>query len=158
MARRWHDSFASANFTSAVSRKKTIVASYGVSSKRKKVKAASPYEREKRYGMITRIWRGWTTPENAAAYERLLRSEIFPSIASRQIAGYRGFSLGRRDHGDEVEFLTSMWFESNDAVKAFAGENYEIAVVPPTARAVLSRFDERATHYVTVVPPPQNLA
>lgn len=54
--------------------------------------------------MITRIWRGWTTPENAAAYETLLRSEIFPGIARRGIAGYRGFSLGRLDRGDEVEF------------------------------------------------------
>jgi antibiotic biosynthesis monooxygenase (ABM) superfamily enzyme len=104
--------------------------------------------------MITRIWRGWTTPENADAYQALLLDEIFPGIASRQVAGYRGISLGRREEGDEVEFVTIMWFDSLAAVQAFAGERYEVAVVPPRARAVLSRFDERSLHYETVVPPP----
>jgi hypothetical protein len=103
--------------------------------------------------MITRIWRGWTTPEQAAAYETLLRSEIFPAIGARAIAGFRGISLGRRDIGPEIEFVTIMWFDSLDAVRAFAGEQYEIAVVPPKARAVLSRFDERSAHYETVVVP-----
>jgi hypothetical protein len=40
-----------------------------------------------------------------------------------------------------------MWFDSLDAVRAFAGEEYEVAVVPPKARALLSRFDERSQHY-----------
>jgi len=103
--------------------------------------------------MITRIWRGWTTPEQAPAYEKLLRTEIFPGIAARAIAGFRGISLGRRDIGREIEFVTIMWFDSLDAVRAFAGEQYEVAVVPPKARAVLSRFDERSAHYETVVTP-----
>ena len=104
--------------------------------------------------MITRIWRGWTTPANAPIYENLLRTEIFASIAARQIAGYRGISLCRRDLGEEVEFVTIMWFDSIDAVRAFAGENYEAAVVPAQARAVLSRFDAVSAHYETVVGPP----
>lgn len=104
--------------------------------------------------MITRIWRGWTTPENAAAYESLLLTEIFPGIAGRKIDGYRGISLARRDLGGEVEFVTLMWFDSLEAVRAFAGDGYEVAVVPPKARAVLSRFEERSAHYETVVPPP----
>ena len=103
--------------------------------------------------MITRIWRGWTTPENAEAYQHLLLTEIFPGIAARNVPGYRGISLGRRDLGQEVEFVTMMWFDSLDAVKVFAGEAYEVAVVPPKARAVLARFDERSAHYETVVPP-----
>ncbi len=104
--------------------------------------------------MITRIWRGWTTLENAAAYENLLLTEIFPGIAGRKIEGYRGISLARRDLGGEVEFVTLMWFDSLDAVRAFAGDGYEVAVVPTKARAVLSRFEERSAHYETVVPPP----
>jgi heme-degrading monooxygenase HmoA len=104
--------------------------------------------------VITRLWRGWTTPENAAAYESLLLTEIFPGIAGRKIDGYRGISLVRRDLGGEVEFVTLMWFDSLDAVRAFAGDGYEVAVVPPKARAVLSRFEERSAHYETVVPPP----
>lgn len=97
--------------------------------------------------MISRIWRGWTTPANADTYEALLKTEIFPGIQNRHIAGYRGIQLLRRELGDEVEFVTIMWFDSLDAVRAFAGEEYEIAVVPPKARAVLARFDARSQHY-----------
>ncbi|MFN3658988.1 MAG: antibiotic biosynthesis monooxygenase family protein [Pseudolabrys sp.] len=97
--------------------------------------------------MISRIWRGWTTPENADAYERLLCDEIFPGILGRGIAGFRRIELFRGPAGDEVEFVTVMWFDSMDAVKAFAGEDHETAVVPPKARAVLKRFDGRSRHY-----------
>lgn len=97
--------------------------------------------------MIKRIWRGWTTPENAERYETLLRREIFEEIASREIEGYRGMELLRRGDGEEVEFMTIMTFASLDAVKAFAGDDYEQAYVPPAARAVLSRFDARSRHY-----------
>ena len=97
--------------------------------------------------MISRVWHGWTTPVNADAYEALLKSEIFTGIEGRHIAGYRGVHLFRRNLGKEVEFVTVMWFESLDAVRAFAGEDYEVAVVPPKARALLSRFDVRSQHY-----------
>jgi antibiotic biosynthesis monooxygenase (ABM) superfamily enzyme len=97
--------------------------------------------------MISRIWHGWTAPANADAYETLLRNEIFEGIQSRQIAGYRGIHLLRRDLGDEVEFITIMWFDSIEAVRAFAGQDYEVAVVPSKARAWLSRFDARSQHY-----------
>ena len=96
--------------------------------------------------MICRIWHGWTVPANADAYERLLRSEIFVGIAARGIRGYRGIQLLRRDTGAEVEFVTMMWFEGFDDVRAFAGTDYERAVVPPAARALLARFDERSAH------------
>ena len=97
--------------------------------------------------MISRVWHGWTTPANADAYEALLKNEIFVGIAGRQIAGYRGIHLLRRDLDHEVEFVTVMWFASLDAVRTFAGEDYETAVVPPKARALLSRFDARSQHY-----------
>ena len=97
--------------------------------------------------MISRIWHGWTTPAHAGAYESLLKSEIFVGIQDRKIAGYRGIHLFRRDVGDEVEFITIMWFDSIDAVRAFAGEDYEKAVVLPEDRLLLSRFDERSQHY-----------
>ena len=97
--------------------------------------------------MISRIWHGWTSPGNADAYEALLKSEIFVGIRDRQIPGFRGIQLFRRDLGVEVEFVTVMWFDSLDAVRAFAGEDYEVAVVPPKARALLARFDARSQHY-----------
>jgi hypothetical protein len=97
--------------------------------------------------MISRVWHGWTTLANADAYESLLKSAIFPSIQHRQIAGYRGVQLFRRNLGDEVEFMTIMWFDSIEAIRAFAGEDYEVAVVPAKARALLARFDARSQHY-----------
>lgn len=97
--------------------------------------------------MIQRIWHGWTRPEQADAYEALLRSEILPGIAARNVPGYRGVTLLRRAMAGEVEFVTVMTFDSLDSVRAFAGEDYEAAVVPPRARALLARFDQRSRHY-----------
>lgn len=97
--------------------------------------------------MIVRIWRGWTVPANAGAYEALLRGEIFPAIAARGIPGYRGIELLRADGPEEVEFSTVMRFESLAAVVEFAGEDHERAHVPAAARALLARFDERSRHY-----------
>ncbi len=97
--------------------------------------------------MISRIWHGWTTAKNADAYENLLTQEIFTSIRARQIKGYRGIHLLRRTLDEEVEFITIMWFDTLDAVQAFAGDDYEAAVVPAKARALLSRFDAYSQHY-----------
>ena len=103
--------------------------------------------------MISRIWHGWTTPENADAYERIVSTEVLPEIAARQIAGYRGAHLLRRPIDDEVEFVTIMWFDSLEAVRDFMGDDYEVAHVPPPARAVLARFDRRSQHYETLLAP-----
>ena len=108
--------------------------------------------------MICRIWHGWTSPDNADSYESLLREEVFRGIASRDISGYSGIELLRRPLEAEVEFVTLMWFDSIDAVRAFAGQDYERAVVPPEARAILSHFDERSTHFEVRVPTPRNSA
>jgi hypothetical protein len=97
--------------------------------------------------MISRIWHGWTTPSNADAYESLLKEEIFVGIQNRRMDGYRGIQLFRRNLGSEEEFVTVMWFESIDAVRIFAGKDYETAVVPQKARLLLSRFDARSQHY-----------
>ncbi|MDX1521835.1 MAG: antibiotic biosynthesis monooxygenase [Anaerolineae bacterium] len=97
--------------------------------------------------MISRIWHGWTTPANADKYEALLKEEIFVGIENRHIRGFKGIQLLRRDAGEEVEFITIMTFASLEAVREFAGEDYDVAVVPDKARALLSRFDERSQHY-----------
>ena len=98
--------------------------------------------------MIGRIWHGWTTRENAEHYESLLKQEIFSGIAEKKVSGYKGIQLFRRPlNNDEVEFVTIMQFDSWDAVKEFAGEDYERAYVPAAAREVLARFDERSQHY-----------
>ena len=84
--------------------------------------------------MIARIWHGWTSPQNADLYEGLLKSEIFPGIVARKIAGFRRIELLRAAAGDDVEFVTVMWFDSMEAIEAFAGADYETAVVPPKAQ------------------------
>ena len=99
--------------------------------------------------MIARIWQGWTSPENADAYEEFLRTTMFPSI--HEVDGFRGADLLRRDEGSEIAFITVTRFESLDAVKRFAGDDYERAVVEPEARRLLSRFDERSAHYELVI-------
>jgi len=97
--------------------------------------------------MIFRIWHGWTSPENADIYENLLKREIFPAIASKNVTGYRGIQLLRRQSNKEIEFVTIMQFDSLEAVKQFAGEDYEKSVVPDKARKVLLRHDDRSQHY-----------
>ena len=93
------------------------------------------------------MWRGWTQRENADAYESFLLSEMFPSM--RGIAGFRGADVLRRDDGEEVAFVTLTRFDSLEAIRAFAGEDYETAVIEPTARELLARHDDRAQHYTT---------
>jgi len=103
--------------------------------------------------MILRYWRGWTTPQNADAYEAIVSGEVLPGIAARSVAGYHGSYLLRRELEEgEVEFATIMLF---DAVRAFAGEDYATAYVPERARAVPTRFDERSAHYETLRTPEQ---
>ena len=97
--------------------------------------------------MISRIWHGWTTLSNADKYAALLKEEIFVGIQNRHIRGFKGIQLLCRQVGDEVEFVTIMMFDSLDAVREFAGRDYEQAVVPEKARAILSHFDERSQHY-----------
>ena len=87
--------------------------------------------------MICRLWRGWTTPDNADAYERIVRGQVIPGIEARKISGFRHIDLMKRDLGEEVEFQTLMWFDS-------------ISHVPTAAREVLERFDERAIHYEVI--------
>ena len=96
--------------------------------------------------MIARIWRGWTKPADAKAYEKLLRDEIFSSIAARKIEGYRGAELFVREAGDEVEFVTLLRFDSMDAVTEFAGADPSNPVIFPKAEALITRM-EQARHY-----------
>jgi antibiotic biosynthesis monooxygenase (ABM) superfamily enzyme len=97
--------------------------------------------------MIARIWHGWTKPADAKVYEEMLRNEIFPGIAARNIKGYRGAELFIREDGDEVEFVTLLRFDSMDAVKEFAGADESKPVIYSKAEALLTRMDERSRHY-----------
>ena len=105
--------------------------------------------------MICRLWRGWTTPENADAYQRIVHHEVIPGIEARKIPGFRHIDLMKRDLGEEVEFQTLMWFDSLEAIKAFMGEDYSVSHVPAQARTILERFDSYALHYEVIDRRPQ---
>ncbi|WP_394837370.1 hypothetical protein LVJ94_10725 [Pendulispora rubella] len=97
--------------------------------------------------MICRLWRGWTTKENADAYERVVRGEVIPGIEARRIPGFLSIDLMRRERENDVEFVTLMWFDALSSIKTFMGDDYDVAHVPAAARAVLSHFDERSAHF-----------
>ena len=97
--------------------------------------------------MIVRLWRGWTAATDADRYEDLIRSTIFPGILDREIVGLFRLDLYRHAGEVETEFLTVMWFTNHEAIVRFAGSDWETAVVPASARAVLLRFEEKAAHY-----------
>ena len=96
--------------------------------------------------MVARLWHGYcSTRAHADAYEAMLKPELLPGISKKK--GYRGSHMLRRDLGHEIEFITILFFDSLDDIKAIAGANYETAVVPPERRQHLSRFDATAAHY-----------
>lgn len=98
--------------------------------------------------MIARMWRGWASREDAAAYEEHFRSEVLPELS--RVPGYRRAELLRREDGVETEIVVVTRFESMDAIRAFAGADPEAAVVAPRARGLLSRFEDRVRHYEVV--------
>ena len=95
--------------------------------------------------MIARVWRGWTPAGNADAYEKLLKEVVYPGL--KHIPGYHGGYIFRQDGQEESEFVTVNLFESLDAVKAFAGSDYEVPVFEPEARRLLARVEPIARHY-----------
>lgn len=104
--------------------------------------------------MIGRMWHGWTRTDEADAYEQLLLEEILPGIEGR--AGCRGAYLLRRtesEQGDEVEFITLTLFDTIESARAFSEDGGRGAVVPLSARALLSRFDSESSHFEIVSEP-----
>lgn len=97
--------------------------------------------------MIKRVWHGWTTPENADAYESVLSRHVIPDIEGRNIPGYCGFEVFRADTGEEVEFVTIMTFASLQSICDFLGDDFETPYIPSRARPLLSRWNTRVVHY-----------
>ena len=95
--------------------------------------------------MVARTWRGYATRAQADAYAAMLKPELLPGLS--QVKGYRGSYLLRRNLGDEVEFITIILWDSLDAIKAIAGDDYERAIVPEERRKHLLRWDDVAAHY-----------
>lgn len=98
--------------------------------------------------MIARVWRGYTKPVHADAYESMLKPELLPGLST--VRGFRGSYLLRRPNGSEVEFMTIILWDSLDDVRAIAGENFATAVIPEERRKYLEHYDAEAAHYEVV--------
>ncbi|MCB0810340.1 MAG: antibiotic biosynthesis monooxygenase [Flavobacteriales bacterium] len=96
---------------------------------------------------IIRTWKGWTTKENAPVYEAMLINEVFPAVKRKGVDGLEKVSISTANREDEVEFFLVLQFDSLDAVKQFAGENYRQAYIPENAQRVLKRYDRTAEHF-----------
>jgi hypothetical protein len=96
---------------------------------------------------IKRVWRGWTTKENADKYQNILQNEVIPGIEAKKIDGFQKIEILRIELRDEVEFVTIMTFKSLQNVIAFQGENYTKCYVPDAAQKVLKRWDLKVPHY-----------
>jgi heme-degrading monooxygenase HmoA len=96
--------------------------------------------------VIARVWRGVAAPgETADAYFAFLTGKVLPSLAG--IAGHRGAQVVQRAAEGGTEFVVTTYWDSMEAVRAFAGERPERAVVEPDARAVLTDFDDAVSHF-----------
>ncbi|AQZ61381.1 Antibiotic biosynthesis monooxygenase domain protein [[Actinomadura] parvosata subsp. kistnae] len=102
--------------------------------------------------MIARIWHATATPDGADAYQRHFTGAVLPEL--RDTGGHRGAYVLRRTAGRHVELQVITLWESFEAIKAFAGDDLDVAVVEPDARAVLLSYDTTVTHHdvLTAVP------
>ncbi len=99
--------------------------------------------------MIARIWREWAPQGTADDYQRHYESEVSGHL--RTVDGFRGGRLLRSQNGQEVMFTSIMFVTTLDAVRGFAEEQYEQAVVAGATRRALSRRDERVSHHEVAV-------
>jgi heme-degrading monooxygenase HmoA len=97
--------------------------------------------------MICRICTGSTTHANADAFEALVRDEIFPSMLAKNVPGFREIQLLRLTRPGQTEFLILKWFDDLDAIRLYAGDDYERSMYPSRARELLRRFEPKAEHY-----------
>jgi heme-degrading monooxygenase HmoA len=95
------------------------------------------------------MWRGWAPQATADDYQRHYESEVSGHL--RSVDGFRGGCLLRLDDGHEVMFTSITFFTSLAAVRGFAGDDYERAVVEPAGRRALSRWDERVSHHEVAI-------
>lgn len=99
--------------------------------------------------MIARVWRGVAAPEAAQEYLEHLRHTVFPELS--EIAGYQGASVLRRDIDTGIEFTVQTLWESIEAIRQFAGDQVETAVVAPAAQPLFRSYDHTVTHYDVVL-------
>lgn len=95
--------------------------------------------------MIARMWRGSVIRERADDYVKHLQESVVPQLC--RIDGFKGVYLLRRNSSEDVEFLVLTFWESMEAIRKFAGDKAEVAVVAPAARALFREYDAEVKHF-----------
>lgn len=95
--------------------------------------------------MIIREWRGRAPRSRTAEYPTHFRTNVVPEL--RNVPGFLGATLSKREDGEQVEFVVLTRWQSMEAVRAFAGADLDRAVVEPGAIAALSHYDHSVRHY-----------
>jgi hypothetical protein len=99
--------------------------------------------------MIVRMWRCYTTPENAGPFEALVESDILPRL--KRVRGFISGELLRRDLLQEVEFVAISYYDSLDSLRSLAGDDFGQLLIPESAQSMLIHFDRRASFYTVAV-------
>ena len=97
---------------------------------------------------IVRAWRGRASRENPLAYAEHFAATVVPEL--ERIDGFLGATLLRHDQADAIEFLVLTRWASMEAIRAFAGDSVNQAVVEPAAATALVDFDRTVQHYEVV--------
>jgi heme-degrading monooxygenase HmoA len=95
--------------------------------------------------VVARIWRGAVRAEDADEYVRYIEETGLREY--RETAGNRGAWLLRRLEGDRCEIVTLSFWDSIEAIHAFAGDDVERAVYYPEDERFLVEHDDRVTHW-----------
>ncbi|MGA8440881.1 MAG: antibiotic biosynthesis monooxygenase [Candidatus Sulfotelmatobacter sp.] len=95
--------------------------------------------------MIARMWHGKTRVRDADAYLDYLFKSGIP--AYRETMGNRGAWVLRRMEGDAAHFITLSFWESRDAIVAFAGADIEVAKYYPEDEKYLMELEPTVIHY-----------
>lgn len=98
--------------------------------------------------MILRSWRARATASGAASYARHFRDAVLPAL--RRVEGFVSAELWSEPRGDHVELLVLTRWASIEAIRAFAGDRHEEAVVEPEAAALLIDYDTTVRHFDVV--------
>src|SRR5919201_4282727 len=103
--------------------------------------------------MIARVWTARARPGGADAYAAHFNDHVLPVLEA--VVGYEGATLLRRARGDSIELIVVSWWKSEDAIRGFAGDDFERAVVADEAKRLLTSFDDVVRHYEVCGPLPK---
>jgi heme-degrading monooxygenase HmoA len=101
--------------------------------------------RDRRAAVIARVWSAKTTKERVPQYAGHLADTVIPEL--RALAGFEGAQLLQRNNGDSTEIVVITFWQSLEAIRRFAGDDTEGAVVPEKAARLLESYDRRVKHY-----------